>query len=225
MYVARADRLGRWPLFTARTPADNESVPTGFVKWFDERAGEGMIRRDGREYPVRSSDIERAARVPSAPVHFDIARQEGIKRAVNVTLRRGLRTGPRQHRFGDLAGAHHPDEKGHHPLTDDHPGLDPAYEGRPVALIEEWVQTVNREDLGTLRLLYMPQAVLHIGSEVVSGRDAIIRRLQDELLGPGVGESTIHEHDGVVTVEVNVAGRRRDIRFRVEHGRVAEQWM
>ncbi|MEA1904134.1 MAG: hypothetical protein U9N56_11495 [Actinomycetota bacterium] len=200
-------------------------MPTGSVMWFDERAGEGMIRRDGREYPVRSSDIQRVARVPSAPVHFDVARDKGIKRAVNVTLRRGGRVGPGQHRFGDLAGAHHPDEKGHHPLTDDHPGLDPAYEGRPVALIEEWVRMVIGKDLGTLRLLYLPQAVLHIGSDVVWGRDAIADRLQDELVGPGVQETTVHEHDGVVTAEMNVAGRRRRISFRVAHGRVAEQWM
>jgi cold shock CspA family protein len=200
-------------------------MPTGVVVWFDERAGEGIIRRDGREYPVRSAGIERAARVPSARVHFDIARLEGVKRAVNVTLRRGRRVGPGQHRFGDLAGAHHPDEKGHHPLTDDHPGLDPAYEGRPVALIEEWVRLVNDKDLDTLRLLYLPQAVLHIGSDVVVGRDAITHRLQDELVGPRTQKTTVHEHDNVVSTELSVGDHRLSIDFEVAHGRVAEQWM
>jgi hypothetical protein len=116
-------------------------------------------------------------------VHFDIVRHEGVRWAVNVTLRRGTRVSARQHRFGDLAGAHHPDEKGHHPLTDDRPGVDPAYEGRPTKLVEEWVRLVNLEDLSTLRLLYAPEAVLHEGRKRVVGRDAIIEYLSARFSG------------------------------------------
>ncbi|MFP4073365.1 MAG: hypothetical protein ACLFVZ_04945, partial [Actinomycetota bacterium] len=61
-----------------------------------EEEDDQFIRRDGREYPVRSPDIETAARVPKAPVNFDIVRL-GVRWAVNVTLRRGTRVSPRQH--------------------------------------------------------------------------------------------------------------------------------
>jgi cold shock CspA family protein len=168
-------------------------MPKGTLVWFDNQTGEGLIRRDGREYPVRGSDIETSARVPNAPVHFDIVRHEGVRWAEKVTLRRGSRVSARQHRFGDLAGAHHPDEKGHHPLTDDRPGVDPAYEGRPMELVEEWARLVNLGDLPTLRLLYAAEAVLHEGRKRVVGRDAIIERMSERLSGssPQAGSSAV----------------------------------
>jgi cold shock CspA family protein len=39
-------------------------MPKGTLVWFDDQTGEGLIRRDGREYPVRSSDIETSAVSP-----------------------------------------------------------------------------------------------------------------------------------------------------------------
>lgn len=198
-------------------------MPKGTLMWFDDQAGEGLIRRDGREYPVRSPDIETAARVPKAPVNFDIVRDEGVRWAVNVTLRRGTRVSPRQHRFGDLAGAHHPDEKGHHPLTDDRPGVDPAYEGRPTELAEEWGRLVNLEDLSTLRLLYAPEAVLHEGRKRVVGRDAIIEYLSARFAGLSPQARVLGSRDGVVAVELSVGGRSSLVELEVAHGRVVEQ--
>lgn len=200
-------------------------MPRGVVLWFEAVSGEGRIRRDGREYPVESTDIEPAARVPFARVHFDIKRQDGIERAVKVTLRRGSRVSPQQHRFGDLAGAHHADEKGHHPLTDDHPGSDWSFEGHPVELIEEWAHLVNCGELWTLRLLYAPEAVLHVGPEQVLGRDAVINRLRDEFSGPAPQANAVHDRDGVISVEVSVGDRNLCLDFKVAHGRVVEQWM
>jgi cold shock CspA family protein len=198
-------------------------MPKGTLVWFDDQTGEGLIRRDGREYPVRSPDIEKAACVPNAPVHFDIVRHEGVRWAVNVTLRRGTRVSPRQHRFGDLAGAHHPDEKGHHPLTDDRPGVDPAYEGRPTELVEEWARLVNLEDLSTLRLLYAPEAVLHEGRKRVVGRDAIIEYLSARFSGLSPQARLLGGGDDVVAVELSVGGRSSLVELELAHGRVVAQ--
>jgi hypothetical protein len=153
------------------------SCPNAPIVWFDDQTGEGLIRRDAREYPVTSSDIDTSARVPNAAVHCDIVRHEGVRWAVKVTLRREPRVATRQHRFEDPAGAHHPDEKGHHPPTDDRPGVYPAYEGRPMELVEEWARLVNLGDLSTLRLLYAPEAFLHEERKRVVGRDAIIEQM------------------------------------------------
>jgi cold shock CspA family protein len=198
-------------------------MPKGTLVWFDDKSGEGLIRRDGREYPVRSSDIEAAARHPNVPVQFDVSRRDGVRWAVNVTLRRGKRVSPRQHRFGDLAGAHHPDEKGHHPLTDDRPGVDPAYEGRPTELVEEWVRLVNLEDLSTLRLLYAPEAVLHEGRKRVVGRDAIIEHLSARFSGLSPQARVLGGRDEVVVVELSEGGRSSLVELELAHGRVVEQ--
>ncbi|HEX6299420.1 MAG TPA: hypothetical protein VF148_03025 [Acidimicrobiia bacterium] len=198
-------------------------MPNGTLVWFDDQTGEGLIRRDGREYPVRNSEIETAACVPNAPVHFDIVRHEGVRWAVNVTLRRGTRVSPRQHRFGDLAGAHHPDEKGHHPLTDDRPGVDPAYEGRPTELVEEWARLVNLEDLSTLRLLYAPEAVLRDGRKRVVGRDAIIEFLSTRFSGLSPQARVLGGRDDVVAVELSEGGRSSLVELGLAHGRVVEQ--
>lgn len=200
-------------------------MPTGVVTWFDPATGEGLIRRNGREYPVDRPDIEPDARVAMARVHFDIKRQDGIKRAVNVTLRRGRRVSPHQHHFGDLVGAHHPDEKGHHPLTDDHPGIDPAYEGRPLELIREWARLVNLGDLSTARLLYAPQANLHVGAELVVGRDAIIDHLEGRYAGLHPELESLHERKGRIRTVLEAADGSQQIDFQVRHGHVVEQWM
>lgn len=199
-------------------------MPRGVVAWFDQRAGEGVIRRDGHEYPVSTADIEPDARVPRARVHFDIRRQEGADRAVNVILRRGTRVAPHQHRFGDMAGAHHPDEKGHHPLTDDHPGSDWSFEGRPVALIEQWADLITLRDLSTLRQLYAPDAVLHTEAGLVEGRDGIVDRLRSDLAGSTPQTGPVRDHSGVISVEVLVGERAILMDFRVAHGRVVEHW-
>jgi hypothetical protein len=198
-------------------------MPKGKLLWFDDQTGEGLIRRDGREYPVRSTEIEASARIPNAPVHFNIVRQQGVKWAKNVTLRRGTRVSPRQHRFGDLAGAHHSDEKGHHPLTDDRPGVDPAYEGRPMELVEEWVRLVNVGDLSTLRLLYAPEAVLHEGRREVVGRDAIIEHMRARHSGLSPQATVLGGRDDVVAVELKAEGRASLLELEVAHGRVVKQ--
>lgn len=84
-------------------------MPDGHVKWYDDQAGEGVIEHLGRDHPVRATDIAKEARVPGAPVTFDIVREGGrrdpMRRAVNAQLREGTRVSRRQSRFGDLTGA------------------------------------------------------------------------------------------------------------------------
>jgi hypothetical protein len=147
--------------------------------WLDEGTGEGRLCRNGHEYLVNSSEVEPVARVPLARVHFDIKRQHGIQRAVNVTLRprppsgtppTSLR-GPRRSR---------PSSERPSSMTDNRPGIDWSFEGHPVQLVEEWARLVGRRELSTLRLLYAPEVVLHVGSEHVSGRDAVIDRMRDD---------------------------------------------
>jgi len=198
-------------------------MPTGRVVWFDDRSGEGSIRRDGHEYPVESADIEPVARVPRARVHFDIKRLRGADRAVKVALLVGKRVSPHQDHFGDLAGAHHPDEKGHHPLTDDRPGTDRSFEGHPVQLVEDWVGLAMRSDLPTLRLLYAPDAVLNVGAEHIEGRDAVISWLRQALHDPVSQTGKVRDRKGLVSVNLRVRGEPLAMSFRIAHGRVIEQ--
>jgi len=110
-------------------------------------------------------------------------------------------------------------------LTDDRPGIDWAFEGHPVELILEWGRLVNLDDLSTLRLLYAPEAVLHVGSEDVLGRDAVVDRMREDFSGPRPQMGTVHERDGVIGVELKVGAGMLEVDFKVSHGRVVEQWM
>lgn len=60
------------------------SEPTGTMRWFDPRTGEGRIVASGREDPADASDVEPRARATGARVHFDIQRVDGVARAVRV---------------------------------------------------------------------------------------------------------------------------------------------
>jgi len=62
-------------------------VATGVVKWFDPLTAEGTIGKGGRELPVRAEDMEPSAQVAGARVRFDVARERGFERAVDVRLR------------------------------------------------------------------------------------------------------------------------------------------
>lgn len=90
-------------------------MPRGRVKWYDPDAGEGMIEHGGRDHPVREADIEKKARVPGAPVDFDVEREgsrpDMVERAVSVTLAEGSRVDGNTKRFGDLSGAKRPGDK------------------------------------------------------------------------------------------------------------------
>jgi hypothetical protein len=157
-------------------------------------------------------------------VHFDIKRWKGADRAVKVTLLVGKRVSLRHDHFGDLSGTHHPDEKGHHSLTDDRPGTDMSFEGHPVQLVEEWVSLMLRNDFPTMRLLYAPDAVLNVGVEHIEGRNAVVTWLREILHQPVRQVETVRDKKGLVGVKLGVNGKTLRMSFRIAHGRVIEQW-
>ncbi len=198
-------------------------MPEGVVKWFDPKTGDAMIARGAKLYPSTAADMERHARVPGARVHFDIVREDGAERAVNVVLREGTRVSPRQGRFGDQAGAHHPDEKGHVALTRHHPQQSFALEDRPVEVVRTWIRLVTSGDVPTAVHLYHPAVLIHRGDRTEEGRRNLADILSDLR---HVRRFDVHpEVDGAtVTWNDPTSGARSRSRFRVEHGLIVEQW-
>ena len=84
---------------------------------------------------------------------------------------------------------------------------------------------VYRQEFPTLRLLYAPEAILHVGSEAVSGREAIVARMREMLSGSPTHTSTISGDDDVISVEFEVGDRRLHFDCKVAHGRITEQWI
>ncbi len=198
-------------------------MPDGVVKWFDPKTGDAMIARGAKLYPTKAAEMERHARVPGARVHFDIVRERGAERAVNVVLRAGTRVSPRQGRFGDQAGAHHPDEKGHVALTRHHPQQSFALEDRPLEVARTWVRLITSGDVATAAHLYHPAVEIHRGDTIQEGR----RTLPDLLaeLRHVRGFDVEATDDGAeVTWRDPRDGTPRRSRFRVEHGLIVEQW-
>ena len=199
-------------------------MPRGEVKWFDPKTGDAMIARGSKLFPTTAAEMDSHARVPGARVHFDIVRDDGVERAVNVVLVEGTRTSRRQARFGDQAGAHHPDEKGHVALSRHHPQQDFGLEDRPVEVVRTWVRLIGSGDIPTAVHLYHPAAVLHRREETLRGRSAVpdvladLHRVKLFTVEPAEEETT------VTWTDPDTGGRRRS-RFRVEHGLIVEQWL
>lgn len=204
-------------------------MPTGMVKWIDPRTGDGCIKRFGHEYPVRVEDVEPAARVPRARVHFDIKRDHGVKCAVSVTLRQGKRVSHRRHRFGDLVGAARPDAKGHAPLTTRNPETDLEPGPQPMRVVRAWLDAMIEKDLPTAMILYAPDALLYQDDESFVGRREIETRLaMSPLLGLRARDVEIFGEDTTVVVRWEAAeqsARGGQTRLRIQHDRIAEQWL
>jgi cold shock CspA family protein len=211
-------------------------MPTGTVIWFDRKAGEGRVAsRAGREYLVRSADIATSAAVPGARVSFQIDRERGARRAFGVQLRRGTRNDPGQGRFGDLTGAHHPDDAGGRGLGRKRPVPRSAGDLTPAEVAQRWVAAVARGDRMPVLALYSASPMIHAGDVAVIGRGAIQRFLdQCPLLGRPHEGVDIKPRDGIVTVTWRhaISDRARfpgrdstsPTRLRIAHGRIEEQW-
>jgi hypothetical protein len=204
-------------------------MPTGVVKWFDPKTQEGVIRRGRREYPVRGEDMEPIARVAGARVRFSIRRDGGVGRAVKVWLRRGTRVSPRQHRFGDLVGAGHPNEKGHRPLTHRSPDQEWSFEGHPTELARTWLDLLEAGDLHTALLFYAPDALLHTDDGTVEGRKDIEPVLADRhLVGIRPRNPQIVGENDVIKVSWEAGAEETpaaSTRLRIAHGKIVEQWL
>jgi hypothetical protein len=83
----------------------------------------------------------------------------------------------------------------------------------------------NIGELSTLALLYAPEARLQVGSERVMGRSDVVERLSRLFAGDHPQANSIHEHDGVIEVELGLGDRILKARFAVAHGHVVEQWV
>ena len=198
-------------------------MPDGVMLWFDPAAGEGVVVRGGRRYPVRSGDVEPDARAPGARVHFDVARHDGVRRAVAVTLREGTRVSHRQGRFGDLAGAARPDAAGTAPFPGARAELADDLQRRPVLVVERWVRHLGRGDLDEAMLLVAPDAALHAGGASLVGTDRIRGWLASWPV-PGSGEPELRAgEDGSVALRWAGADRTSvECIVRVAHGLVTD---
>lgn len=76
-------------------------MPTGKVTRYNDSAGAGYIETSSGGFAVSADDMEPTTQFEGAHVTFDVAREEGRDRAVNVTLREGTRHMHTQRRFGD----------------------------------------------------------------------------------------------------------------------------
>jgi cold shock CspA family protein len=201
-------------------------MPTGRVSWFDAKHGVGRVVASGREYPVAAADMETGARGAGARVRFDVARQGGVDRAVDVRRIPGTRTVPRQRRFQDLTGAGRPEEKGRRSLTHRHPerAVTPS---KPKAVALRWVAAANSGSVVATRELYAADAVLHARGDTRRGRAAVPGWLLDHnLLAPAWQADPGGEGDGGTFVITRpggpVPGRSR---IRVTYGQISEQWL
>jgi cold shock CspA family protein len=204
-------------------------MPSGRVKWFDAATGEGRILSSGHEYPTRLKDCERAARVTGARVHFDLKRDEGAHRAVRVRLQQGTRTSRSQNRFGDLVGAHHPQSKGHLPLTHRHADRDihRDLENHPIRVAEVWLGRLQEGDLGAAMRLYAPDARVQLVDKVLVGPHEIQGFLQaSPLLGCRAESIRVRLRVPWVIVRCRLSDRSRSkVRalLRVHRGEIVEQ--
>jgi len=203
-------------------------VATGVVKWFDPATAEGTIGKGSRELPVRAEDMEPSARVAGARVRFDVARERGSERAVDVRLREGTRVSRRQHRFGDLVGTGHPDEAGRRPLTHGRPDRVRA-SGHPMETARRWVVAMEAGDLAGALACYANNAVLHVGAASHVGLNAIQGVLDGHPLFQATpGRVVAHGEDATILMRWSAGGSAvpgGETRLRIVHGRILEQWI
>ncbi|HUZ19526.1 MAG TPA: sigma 54 modulation/S30EA ribosomal C-terminal domain-containing protein [Acidimicrobiales bacterium] len=204
-------------------------MPDGVIQWFDATAGEGVVVRNGRRFRAFAADVEPVARRPGVRVHFDIRREQGLERAVEVRLRSGTRAGGHQRRFGTLQGARHPDAKGAPPLARSRADLDRVLGLHPLEIARAWADAVGRGELDVALSLYSPAAVVHLPDADLTGRGRLGSWLVDS---PPFGSGRRADVRGSAgEIELSWAardlagGRAVGVRCRVEHGWIAEQWL
>jgi RNA polymerase-binding transcription factor DksA/ribosome-associated translation inhibitor RaiA len=183
------------------------------------------VVRGGRQYPVRAADVEPDARVPGARVHFDVKRHEGVNVAANVRLRPGTRVSPPQRRFGDMSGARRPDTRGTAPFARPHPEMGHRLASRPRTVAERWAALIAASDIEGAMLLYAPDAVVHTGDGDVRGRRLHGWLSTSGLLGHIRAVETAGADDQVIVRWRGPDDRVASSWLRVEHGKIAEQWM
>lgn len=135
-------------------------MPDGVVQWVDPTDGAASIVRGGRVYAAAQAELEPVARHPGARVHFDIRREGGVERAVDVTLRRGTRVSHHQRRYGPLVGARRLDTKGSAPFARPHPERGRSLAVHPLEVARAWVECLQAGDLDGALALYGAAALV-----------------------------------------------------------------
>jgi ribosome-associated translation inhibitor RaiA/cold shock CspA family protein len=200
-------------------------MPDGVVQWFDPTTGEAAVVRAGRVFRADARAIESKARHPGARVHFDIERDRGAERAVRVSLRPGIRASHRHRRVGDLTGARHPDEKGVAPLAHTHPELNLSLTAHPLEIAGAWARCLQANDLETALALYASDATLHTADHDFSGRAHLQAYLEASPLLSVEREPVIRGGDGMVLLRWEGGHLGVEVRCRIAHGLIAEQWV
>ncbi len=197
----------------------------GRVKWFDPKAGEGgIVQQRGGELPVRASDIEPKARIARAVVEFDIDRDGGMRRAVNVRLHPGTRVSGHERRYAEIAAGA---ALGHAHVIPEHSDVQVHLEGHPMRVARQLMQLLQRSDLATLTHLYTPDARLHADGRARTGRNHIQGYFAaGPLLGLQPSKVTMHGEAATILIEwEQVGGTKGWTRLKISRGRVVEQWI
>ncbi len=197
-------------------------MPDGRVTRIDKDRECVYLVRGGRSYEAPISEVEPAARVPSARVHFTLHRSNGVEHAENVTLREGTRTNRRQRRFGDLTGARQPGSKTR-TATQREYGIDVTTQ--PFRVVRAWIAALAARDIDAVASFYRPGAVIHTAEGPIIGRNRICNVLESSpWLGQDPELAELHGMDRYVEAS-HAHGDLPTITFLIESGEVAEQWM
>ncbi len=200
-------------------------MPDGVVQWIDPTSGAAAVVRAGRVYAASSADIEPVARHAGAHVHFDIRRNDGGERAVDIHLRPGTRVSHHQRHFGTLAGARRPDTKGSAPFAHPHPERGRMLAAHPLEVARALVECLQAHALDDALALYTSDALLHADGGDLAGKARIGAWLEKSPLFGVDADPDIKDEEGTVIVSFDSpTGERLELRTRIEHGLIAEQW-
>lgn len=202
-------------------------MPDGVLQWYDEKSGEGTIVRGGQRFSVHVADMDPTARYPGARVHFDIRREHGAERAVEVHLRQGTRVGRGHGRFGTLTGARRPDTKGSAPFAHPHPDLGLSLAVHPLEVVQAWADAISRGEQDTALSLFAPDAVVHLAEADLVGRRQLDSWLeQHPALGCGQ-RATLQGRGAELEVSwepVEPGTPEAGVGCTVKHGLIVEAW-
>lgn len=203
-------------------------MPEGVVQSLDPEQDRAIVVRDARTFPARLADLEPAARHPGAHVHFDIKRDGGVDRAVEVSLRRGTRVNPRHRRFGTATGSRRADVKGSTPIPHPRTELGLSRDPHPLEVAAAWARSIEAGDEAAAVLFYVPDAVVHTPDGDQTGQPRIERWLREADLPAGRRAAEVSGLDGEIMVRWPAEATAEagwDVRNRVHDGLVTEQWI
>ncbi len=197
-------------------------MPDGRVLRVDEEQQSVYIVRRGRTYRAPMSEVETAARVASARVHFGLRRSHGTETAESVRLRRGSRTNHRHRRFGDLTGATQAGAKIRTTAHDEF-GIDVTTQ--PFRVVEAWLESMADHNYDLATSLYLPEAVVHTGEGPSTGRRHIRALLEDSGWRADLSDLVLHGEDRNVSVELPEDSDLPLTAFSVRNGAIVEHWL